>query len=141
MLRNCDNCKSRLVDTEKEPCYSCEEECNWQLGEPTESSPCENCYFRCEEGAACCAGPMLGMPLAESDDFCQDCDKSSKEMDCENCSDLVLPGGCFVEDTLIEVIDHYESQVREYPEYEHFRVVLGRNKGYLTILKSARGVE
>ena len=140
-MKSCDNCKSKLVDSEKEPCNSCEEECNWQPVEPGERSPCENCYFRCEEGAACCAGPMLRMPFAESDDFCQDCDKSSEEMDCENCSDLELPGSCFIEDTLTEVIDHYEWQSKEYPEHEYFRAVLEQNKGWLTALKSARGVE
>lgn len=140
-MKSCEGCKSKLVDSEKEPCDSCEEECNWEPGEPGEPSPCEGCYFLCEGGAACCAGPMLGMPLAEADDFCQDCDLPEDERDCDGCSDLTLPSFCFEEETLKEVIDHYEQQSREYPEYEHFRVMLELNRGYLASLLSARGVE
>ena len=101
-------------------------------------SPCESCHFRCEDGVACCAGPMIGIPYSEPDNICSGCDDWHK---CGTCEDLELPVGCFVEERLGEAIEHYERQHKDEPESKYFKAMLDSFKGYMATLKSARGVE
>ena len=129
---------SRVLDSGIEPCNSYDDEySNWQYAENPDPSPCEGCYFRCDEGVACCAVPMLGMPWSESIDFCQECDEPEN---CENYEKFSLPSSCFVEDVLKDVVDLFEWQSKEYPENEYFKAALEQNEGFLATLLSARGV-